>query len=69
MMNIRYALLDPTGNVTVLVQSPVPTADQPAAAARLMVLEPTAEQVGFLTTDGDSLRLRMAGGNSAETQP
>ena len=70
MMNIRYALLDPTGNVTVLVQTPVPAADQPAVAARLAVrlavrlmeLEPAAEQVGFLTTEGDSLRLRMAGG-------
>ena len=62
MMNIRYALLDPTGNMTILAETPVPDADQPAAAARLMELEPAAEQVGFLSVNEKRLRLRMAGG-------
>ena len=62
MMNIRYALLDPTGNMTILAETSVPAADQPAVAARLMELEPAAEQVGFLSADEKGLRLRMAGG-------
>ena len=62
MTELRYALLDPTGNMTVLVESPVPVSAQPSAAARLMELEPSAEQVGFLTSEGDRIGLRMAGG-------
>ncbi len=62
MKDIRYAFLDPTGNKTILVESPTPAEDQPSAAAELMELEPDAEQVGFLTADGDRISLRMAGG-------
>ena len=64
-MKIEYALMDPTGNMTVLVETPVPMASQPFCASRLMELEPTAEQVGFVTpgADGDcDVALRMAGG-------
>lgn len=57
-MKIKYYLLDPTGNKTVLVDTPVDRKDYCKIAARLMELEPTAEQVGFL---GDS-SLCMAGG-------
>ena len=60
-MRLRYVLLDPTGNYTVLVRSSVPIAQQPAVAARLMQAEPLAEQVGFLS-DGGNVCLRMAGG-------
>ena len=61
---IDYAVMDPTGNITILVETPVPEASQPFAAARLMELEPAAEQVGFLSSgrDGAELSLRMAGG-------
>jgi len=62
MKEIRYAFLDPTGNKTILVESPVPVEDQPSAAAELMELEPDAEQAGYLTADGDRISLRMAGG-------
>lgn len=57
-MNIKYYLFNPTGNITPLVETPVPVEIQPAVAAQLMKLEPTAEQVGFI---GES-RLRLAGG-------
>ncbi len=57
-MTVRYALADPTGNITLLVRTPVPVGEQPTVAERLMEREPTAEQVGFLSADG----LRMAGG-------
>lgn len=63
-MKLTYILLDPTGNRTVLVETPVPPASQPACAAALLAAEPTAEQVGFLSPgEGDCrLALRMAGG-------
>ncbi len=62
-MKTDYYLLDPTGNVTILVTTLVPPALQPAAAARLMALEPAAEQVGFISREeGYDMALRMAGG-------
>ena len=57
-MKIKYYLMNPTGNITLLVETPVEEAVQPEIAARLMELEPTAEQVGFLNRNS----LRMAGG-------
>lgn len=60
---IRYCLVDPTGNITLLVETPVPVEQQSSVAARLMALEPRAEQAGFLSRDcDDSICLRMAGG-------
>ena len=67
-MEIKYVLMDPTGNRTILVETPVPPEDRPDIAAALMKLEPSAEQVGFLseygqdTDAGTDLALRMAGG-------
>ncbi len=62
MREIQYVLLDPTGNRTILVESSVPIAEQPRIAAKLMELEPTAEQVGFFSINGGRTCLRMAGG-------
>ena len=62
MTEIRYALLDPTGNITVLVESPVPVESQPSVAARIMEREPDAEQVGFLSPRESGAAMRMAGG-------
>ena len=64
MKRISYAVMDPTGNVTILVTTPVPAAAQPACAARLLAAEPAGEQVGFLSPGGGGadLSLRMAGG-------
>ena len=63
-MKLSYSVFDPTGNITVLVESGVPVSAQPRVASRLMALEPRAEQVGFLSADADGadLALRMAGG-------
>ena len=62
-MAVRYSLFDPTGNITLLAETPVPAADQPRAARQLMALEPAAEQVGFVAPgSGGEIRLRMAGG-------
>ncbi len=64
MKEISYAVMDPTGNITILATAPVPAAAQPDCAARLLAAEPAGEQVGFLSPGGDGadLSLRMAGG-------
>lgn len=67
---IKYHVMDPTGNITILVETPVEEASQPFIAAELMQREPDAEQVGFLTLSKQSaddrkfcdIALRMAGG-------
>lgn len=63
-MELKYYFLDPTKNMTILVETPVPAESQPFAAARIMETEPTCEQVGFLTDgeNGCDISLRMAGG-------
>ena len=57
-MKIEYYLMNPTGNITLIAVNPVDENFQLETAAKLMKLEPSAEQVGFLTGN----RLRMAGG-------
>ena len=64
---IRYSILDPAGNITALVESPVPVDKQPETAADLMRRHPEVEQVGFVRFDGltdgsVNVELRMAGG-------
>lgn len=61
-MRLSFSLYDPTGNITLLVETPTPPEAQPDIAARLMALEPEAEQVGFLSGDASAPALRMAGG-------
>ncbi|MBQ9062002.1 MAG: hypothetical protein IJ121_04110 [Eubacterium sp.] len=63
--NIKYHVMDPTGNITILVETPVEEASQPFIAAELMQLEPDAEQVGFLTIPA----VKSAGTQPAGTQP
>lgn len=61
-MELRYSILDPTGNITALVESPANP--DPAVAAAIMRRHPEVEQVGFLrpAEDGGLPRLQMAGG-------
>ena len=65
-MKLQFVKLDPTGNTTILVSTPVPRADQPRVAELLMADENLcAEQVGFIeapTLPGACARLQMAGG-------
>ena len=63
-MEIRYSILDPTGNITALVESEVEQKQRQEAAAAIMRLHPEVEQVGFLHTAGaDGLpTIAMAGG-------
>jgi len=61
---LRYSILDPTGNITAIVESPVEIDRQPSTAAAIMRRHPEVEQVGFLRPgSGEELpELRMAGG-------
>lgn len=64
-MEIRYAIYDPTKNITALVTSPVPRRRQAAVAAMLMARRPSVEQVGFLEAPADHsarFHLQMMGG-------
>lgn len=66
---VCYSILDPTGNVTALVESEVEVARQPAVAAAIMRRHHEVEQVGFVCLPENQSRdgrlqgaLRMAGG-------
>lgn len=65
-MKLRFAKMNPTENMTILVLSPVERRDQPEVAAKLMAQNSLgAEQVGFLeesTLPGALNRLQMMGG-------
>ena len=63
-MKNSYYYADPTGNITILAPLSPDIADTAREAEKLMKLEPTAEQVGFLGSSGPEyeLSLRMAGG-------
>ena len=60
--SVTYTLFDPTGNMTLLAETPVPEASQSLLAKKLMAMEPRTEQVGFVSPAEDGIRLRMAGG-------
>lgn len=62
-MRIDYYIADPTGNITILVTTPILPKDRPLAASLLMEAEPGCEQVGFLSEkEGCDIALDMAGG-------
>ncbi len=62
MQPIAYTLFDPTGNKTLLAETPVPEVSQPLFARKLMEQEPETEQVGFVFPVENGIGLRMAGG-------
>jgi diaminopimelate epimerase len=65
-MELRFAKMNPTGNMTILVESPVPRENYSETASKLMAYGGVfAEQVGFIESpalSGARARLRMAGG-------
>lgn len=64
MTDIKYRLVNPTGNITALVESEISVEKQPEAAEWIMWREPSCEQVGFISagTEESDITLRMAGG-------
>ncbi len=61
-MDVRYIRMNPSGNITCLVLSPVAAKDRPRITAALME---QCEQVGYLTAAADpraAARLQMMGG-------
>lgn len=62
-MKIQYIVANPSGNVTILVLSPVAKKLHSILAERLLQQDTVAEQVGYLTLDeGKPLRVDMMGG-------
>ena len=62
-MELRYTVIDPTKNITLLVTTPVPRDVQPRVAAELLRRERDAEQVGFAEgLAAGKPRLQMMGG-------
>lgn len=64
-MIVEYWKVDPTGNITLIVETPVPRESQSRIAAELLRRDNDAEQVGFLEAPektGARLRLQMMGG-------
>ena len=63
---MRYTILDPTGNVTALVESAHAIDAQPRVADAIMEGHPEVEQVGFVSyagmEPGVDVGMRMAGG-------
>lgn len=57
-MIIDYCYINPTGNITLLVETPVCQESRPFIASELMKAEKDAEQVGFV----NGKALAMAGG-------
>ncbi|MEG1917831.1 MAG: hypothetical protein RR092_04150 [Oscillospiraceae bacterium] len=64
-MELHYQSFDPTKNITLLVETPVPRALHAPVARALLARDPSGEQVGFLeppTRPGARLHLQMMGG-------
>ena len=64
-MEIKYHKINPTGNTTLIVETPVPRESLPAVASALMAFDRGAEQVGFLEKPENldcAIRLQMMGG-------
>lgn len=64
-MMIHYSKIDPSGNITLIVDSFVPRSEQSRAASELMQRDKSVEQVGFLEKPDDCTciaRLQMMGG-------
>ena len=59
---IKYNYIDPSGNITILVESEITATQQSEVAKRMMDAEPECEQVGFVRKSSQRVRLRMAGG-------
>lgn len=63
MNEIKYILMDPSKNITILVETKVPIDKHKLLAKKLLMAEPTAEQVGFIMAfDKNKIYLHMAGG-------
>lgn len=62
MMNVNVVKLDPSGNITLFVLSPVPVDDRRELNDALLSADPDAEQAGCLSGSGRSVHVEMMGG-------
>lgn len=63
-MEYSYYKIDPTGNITAIVETPCERSEQSRIAGLIMTADTTVEQVGFLEkpTGAAAVRLQMMGG-------
>lgn len=64
-MKLSYHIIDPSGNITLIVDTPVPVEYQSSIAKRLMSVYHEVEQVAFTVKpaiEGTDLAIRMMGG-------
>ncbi len=63
-MEYSYFKIDPTGNITAIVETPCERSEQSRIAGLIMAADTTVEQVGFLEkpTGAAAVRLQMMGG-------
>ena len=63
MMDLKYKVCDPSGNITILVTDEVSNENIIEVADKLLKLEPTGQQVGFISKGDAScdLEINMAG--------
>ncbi len=63
-MEYSYYKIDPTGNITAIVETPTERSEQSRIAGLIMAADTTIEQVGFLEKpqSAASVRLQMMGG-------
>lgn len=61
---MKYKVCDPSGNITILVIDEVAKENRIEVAEKLLKLEPTGQQVGFVSFSDDTcdLKIDMAGG-------
>ena len=65
---IYYSILDPTGNITALVESRVDISRQPEIAAGIMARHPRVEQVGFVLYHEDIKESEVSGSGEASEE-
>lgn len=63
-MEYSYFIINPTGNLTAIVETETPRSEQSSLAAQIMSQDSSIEQVGFLEKpqSGADVRLQMMGG-------
>lgn len=62
-LHVETCYADPAGNITLLTETAFSPDEYPAIAGRLLLAEPSAEQVGFIENiSRKEVSLRMAGG-------
>lgn len=58
-MEYSFYKIDPTGNITAIVETPTERSEQSRIAGLIMVADTTVEQVGFLEKPQSDAAVRL----------